>query len=148
MIAKIKIIIIIIKVLIALISLTLSRYSSLCPPLLTDLASIQWPHGSDEYKSLPVGQYRCVQVLQQYPTCFVRLTWMVCKMGGQWLYSFSFVGFQDLLKTGHSMRINSFIFIANFLSSSWQIFCVVSSFTTFRLNFTSGLLQVIYRDLG
>ena len=27
-------------------------------------------------------------------------------------------------------------------------FCVVSSFTTFRPNFTSGLLQVIYRDLG
>ena len=26
--------------------------------------------------------------------------------------------------------------------------CVVSSFTTFRPNFTSGLLQVIYRDLG
>ena len=26
-------------------------------------------------------------------------------------------------------------------------FCVVSSFTTFRPNFTSGLLQVIYRDL-
>ena len=27
-------------------------------------------------------------------------------------------------------------------------FCVVSSFTTFRPNFTSGLLQLIYRDLG
>ena len=27
-------------------------------------------------------------------------------------------------------------------------FCVFSSFTTFRPNFTSGLLQVIYRDLG
>ena len=27
-------------------------------------------------------------------------------------------------------------------------FCVVSSFTTFRPNFTTGLLQVIYRDLG
>ena len=27
-------------------------------------------------------------------------------------------------------------------------FCVVSSFTTFRTNFTSGRLQVIYRDLG
>ena len=26
-------------------------------------------------------------------------------------------------------------------------FCVVSSFTTFRPNFTSGLLQMIYRDL-
>ena len=28
------------------------------------------------------------------------------------------------------------------------VFSVVSSFTTFRPNFTSGLLQVIYRDLG
>ena len=27
-------------------------------------------------------------------------------------------------------------------------FCVVSSFNTFRPNFTSGLLQVIYRELG
>ena len=27
-------------------------------------------------------------------------------------------------------------------------FCVVSSFTTFRPNFTSGFLQVIYRNLG
>ena len=27
-------------------------------------------------------------------------------------------------------------------------FCVFSSFTTFRPNFTSGLLRVIYRDLG
>ena len=28
------------------------------------------------------------------------------------------------------------------------VFCVVSSFITFRQNFTSGLLQVIYCDLG
>ena len=28
------------------------------------------------------------------------------------------------------------------------VFCVVSSFTTCRPDFTSGLLQVIYRDLG
>ena len=27
-------------------------------------------------------------------------------------------------------------------------FCVVSSFITFRPNFTSGLLQVIYHNLG
>ena len=34
------------------------------------------------------------------------------------------------------------------LGSFFFFFNVVSSFTTFWPNFTSGLLQVIYRDLG
>ena len=41
-----------------------------------------------------------------------------------------------------NLRIN-FYLLRTFLSSSWYFFCVVSSFTTFRPNFTSGLLQVI-----
>ena len=45
------------------------------------------------------------------------------------------------------VRIN-FLFIADFFLILVGFFCVVSSFTTFRSNFTSGLLQVIYRDLG
>ena len=37
-------------------------------------------------------------LLQLCPTCFVRLTWMVCQMWGKWPYSCCFVGccFQDL----------------------------------------------------
>ena len=41
------------------------------------------------------------------------------------------------------MRIN-FLFIADFFVFILVVFCVVSSFTTFRPNFTSGLLQVIF----
>ena len=45
-----------------------------------------------------------------------------------------------------NLRINFYLLwtFCPHLSSFW----VVSSFTTFRPNFTSGLLQVIYRDLG
>ena len=45
-----------------------------------------------------------------------------------------------------NLRIN-FFFIAD-LFPHLGSFCVVSSFTTFRPNFISGLLRVIYRDLG
>ena len=40
-------------------------------------------------------------LLQQCPACLVCLTWVVCKMGGKWPYSFCFVGrcFQDFFRT-------------------------------------------------
>ena len=40
---------------------------------------------------------RCL-LLQQFPTCFIRLICMVLAMEGRWLYSYCFVGccFQDL----------------------------------------------------
>ena len=41
-----------------------------------------------------------------------------------------------------------FIYLSQTFCPHLGSFCVVSSFTTFRPNFTSGLLQVIYRDLG
>ena len=44
-----------------------------------------------------------------------------------------------------NLRIN--FYLLRTFSPQLGSFCVVSSFTTFRPNFTSGLLQVIYRDL-
>ena len=46
-----------------------------------------------------------------------------------------------------NLRINFFYLLRTFCPH-FGSFCVVSSFTTFRPNFTSGLLQVIYRDLS
>ena len=50
-----------------------------------------------------------------------------------------------------NLRINFYLLRTFFLMLVvfFCFFCVVfSSFTTFQPNFTSGLLQVIYRDLG
>ncbi len=52
---------------------------------------------------------------------------------------------QIVIKTIIPMRIN-FYLLRTFCPHLGS-FCVVSSFTTFRPNFTSGLLQVIYRGL-
>ena len=41
-----------------------------------------------------------------------------------------------------------FIYLLQTFCPHLGSFCVVSSFTTFRPNFTSGLLQVINRDIG
>ena len=46
-----------------------------------------------------------------------------------------------------NLRIFYFLFIADFfvlILVVWVFLCVVSSFTTFRPNFTSGLLQMIF----
>ena len=39
-------------------------------------------------------------LLQQYPGCLANFSWMVCKMGGNWLYNCCFVGysFQNLFR--------------------------------------------------
>ena len=52
--------------------------------------------------------------------------------------------FTELLRAG---IIINFYLLRTFFPHLGS-FCVVSSFTTFRPNFTSGLLQVINRDLG
>ena len=46
-------------------------------------------------------------LLQLCPTCLVRLTWMVLKMGGKWLYSCCFVGscFQDSFIIARSILV-------------------------------------------
>ena len=41
---------------------------------------------------------------------------------------------------------NFFFYLLRTIFPHLDSFCVVSSFTTFRPNFTSGFLQVIYRD--
>ena len=47
-----------------------------------------------------------------------------------------------------NLRLN-FYFLRTFFPHLGRFFfCVVSSFITFRPNFTSGFLRVIYRDLG
>ena len=46
------------------------------------------------------------------------------------------------------MWIIFFIYLLRTFCPHLDGFCVVSSFTKFRPNFTCGLLQVIYRDLG
>ena len=59
-------------------------------------------------------------LLQQCPACLIRLIWMVCQMGGKWLFSSSFVGycFQDLLKTVPRIfvLISSSLFSMHFVS--------------------------------
>ena len=46
-------------------------------------------------------------LLQQCPACLVRLTWMVCEIGGRCPYSCSLVGccFHDLFKTARSILV-------------------------------------------
>ena len=46
-------------------------------------------------------------LLQQCPTCLVRLTWIVLVMGGRWPYSCCFVGccLQDLFNIAHSILV-------------------------------------------
>ena len=50
------------------------------------------------------------------------------------------------IETCKNIRIN--FYLLRTFTPHLGSFCVVSFFTTFRPNFTSGLLQVIYRDLG
>ena len=45
--------------------------------------------------------------LQQFPERISLLTWMICTMGGKWLYSFCFMGwlFHDFFKTVRSILV-------------------------------------------
>ena len=49
-------------------------------------------------------------LFQQCPACHIHLTWMVCEMGGKWIYSCCFVGwcFQDMFKTTCSILVYFF----------------------------------------
>ena len=46
-------------------------------------------------------------LLQQYPACLVRLTWIVFVMGGRWPYSWCFVGYcrQDLFNIARNILV-------------------------------------------
>ena len=59
-------------------------------------------------------------LLQQFPACLVRLTWIVFVMGGKWLYSWCLVGccHQDLFNIARNIFV--------WLPSSFFSSCIVS----------------------
>ena len=61
--------------------------------------------------------------LQQCLACLVCLTWVVCEMGGKWLYGCCFVGccLQDLFKTPHSILCTSHLTISPGVLSFFQV---------------------------
>ena len=109
--------------LVARISLTLSRHSSLSF-IAPDRSSGQHPVSSHSCwmyvrASRPAFARPCVGVhkstslmsssllLQQCPACLVRLTWIVFVIGGRWPYSWCLVGCcrQDLFKIARSILV-------------------------------------------
>ena len=100
---------------------------------------------------------RCIFLLRSvFVRSFVHYVWL-CFVNSfvnyVWLFVFNWNHFEMRLL---NLRIN-FYLLRTFCPhlDSFFFFClfffffgVVSSFTTFRPNFTSGLLQEIYRDLG
>ena len=107
----------------ARISLTLSRHSS---PLFIDSGRFSGLHpvssqsycmyvraGHSALARPCVGVHRSTSLmsssllLQQCPSCMVRLTLIVFVMGGRWLYSCCFVGrcLQDLFKIVRSILV-------------------------------------------
>ena len=108
-------------VLVARISLTLSRHFSLSF-IASGRSSGQHPASSHSCwiyvrAGRPAFARPCVRVhrstslmsssllLQQYPACLVRLTWIVLVIGGRWPYSWCLVGCcrQDLFKIARSI---------------------------------------------
>ena len=109
--------------LVARISLTLSRHSSL------SFIALGWSSGQHPVSSHSCWMYvragrpafarPCVGVhkstslmsssllLQQCPACLVRLTWIVFMIGGRWPYSWCLVGCcrQDLFKIARSILV-------------------------------------------
>ena len=98
----------------ARISLTLSRHFSLSfiasgrssglHPVSSQSCCMYVRAGRPAFVQPYVGVHRSTSLmsssllLQQCPTCLVRLTWIVFEMGGRWPYSWCFVGcyLQDL----------------------------------------------------
>ena len=70
------------------------------------------------------------RLLQQCPTCLVRLTWIVFVMGGKWPYSCCFVGccLHDLLNIARS---NLAQFPSSFFSIGFVSVHVVHSYSSF-----------------
>ena len=110
-------------VLVARISLTLSRHFSLSF-IASSKSSGQHPVSSHSCwmyvrAGRPAFARPCVRVhkstslmsssllLQQCPACLVRLTWIVFVIGGRWLYSWCLVGCcrQDLFKISRSILV-------------------------------------------
>ena len=110
-------------VLLAWISLTLSRYFSLSfiasgrssglHPVSSHSCWMYVRAGHSAFARPYVGFHKSTSfinsslLLQQCPACLVRLTWIVFVMGGRWLYSWCLVGCcrQDLFNIAHSILV-------------------------------------------
>ena len=66
---------------------------------------------------------------QLWPVCFIRLTWIVCKMGGTWSNCSCFVGCysSNLFRIARSIFV---LFPSNFLSKSFVRFNVVQPYSS------------------
>ena len=137
-------------VLVARISLTLSRHFSLSF-IASGRSSGQHPVSSHSCwmyvrAGRPAFARPCVEVhkstslmsssllVQQYPACLVRLTWIVFVMGGRWPYSWCLVGCcrQDLFKIARSIQQlqtgyyhNIFIIVPSFTECSSPVYLIV-----------------------
>ena len=107
--------------LVARISLTLSRHSSLSfialgkssgqHPVSSHSSWMYVRAGRPVFARPCVGVYKSISLmsssllLQQCPACLVRLTWIVFVIGGRWPYSWCLVGCcrQDLFKIARSI---------------------------------------------
>ena len=110
-------------VLVALISLTLSRHFSLSfiasgrssklHPVSSHSCWMYVRAGRPAFVRPYVGVHKSTSLmsssllLQQCPACLVRLTWIVFVIGGRWLYSWCLVGCcrQDLFKIARSILV-------------------------------------------
>ena len=111
-------------VLVARISLTLSRHFSLSfitsgrsygqHPVSSHSCWMYVRAGRPAFARPCVGVHKSTSLmsssllLQQCPACLVRLTWIVFVIGGRWLYSWCLVGCcrQDLFKIARSINKN------------------------------------------
>ena len=109
--------------LVARISLTLSRHSSLSfiapgrssgqHPVSSHSCWMYVRAGRPAFARPCVGDHKSTSLmsssllLQQCPTCLVRLTWIVFEIGGRWPYSWCLVGCcrQDLFKIARSILV-------------------------------------------
>ena len=135
--------------LVARISLTLSRHSSLSFIAL-GRSSGQHPVSSHRCwmyvrAGRPAFARPCVRVhkstslmsssllLQQCPACLVRLTWIVFVIGGRWPYSWCLVGFcrQDLFKIARSINFQASTTISNAHTKKvWKLIVCTSYIST------------------
>ena len=109
--------------LVARISLTLSRHSSLSfialgrssgqPPVSSHSCWMYVRAGRPAFARPCVGIHKSTSLmsssllLQQCPACLVRLTWIVFVIGGRWPYSWCLVGCccQDLFRIARSILV-------------------------------------------
>ena len=109
--------------LVARISLTLSRHSSLSfialgrspgqHPVSSHSCWMYVRAGRPAFARPCVGVHKSTSLmslsllLQQCPACLVHLTWIVFVIGGRWPYSWCLVGCccQDLFKIAHSILV-------------------------------------------